>query len=131
RSTNLGGNTMTRHHIHLPRNIGDSLSDIIATGMGSWKFIIGQTILVIVWMTLNLVGWSRHWDAYPFILLNLLFSTQAAYASPVILMSQNRQSEKDRKRDDLEAAEVEEIRDINKRQLEILELLHIHISGNK
>jgi uncharacterized membrane protein len=122
---------MTRHHIHLPRNIGDSLSDIIATGMGSWKFIIGQTILVIVWMTLNLVGWSRHWDAYPFILLNLLFSTQAAYASPVILMSQNRQSEKDRKRDDLEAAEVEEIRDINKRQLEILELLHIHISGNK
>ncbi len=75
---------------------GDRLADSVANGMGSWKFIIIQTILVAAWMGLNLVGFFYHWDAYPFILLNLLFSTQAAYAAPIIMMSQNRQSERDR-----------------------------------
>ena len=64
--------------------------------MGSWKFIIVQTILVALWMGLNLVAFVQHWDVYPFILLNLLFSTQAAYAAPIIMMSQNRQNERDR-----------------------------------
>lgn len=64
--------------------------------MGSWKFIIIQTIFVITWMGMNLVGYLQHWDPYPFILLNLLFSTQAAYAAPIIMMSQNRQSDRDR-----------------------------------
>jgi len=50
----------------------------------------------MIWMGLNLVGYMYHWDAYPFILLNLLFSTQAAYAAPIIMMSQNRQNERDR-----------------------------------
>jgi uncharacterized membrane protein len=75
---------------------GSRLADSVAKGMGSWRFIIFQTILVILWMGLNLVGFFYHWDAYPFILLNLLFSTQAAYAAPIIMMSQNRQSERDR-----------------------------------
>jgi uncharacterized membrane protein len=75
---------------------GSRLADSVARGMGSWKFIIFQTILVILWMGLNLVGFFYHWDVYPFILLNLLFSTQAAYAAPIIMMSQNRQSERDR-----------------------------------
>jgi uncharacterized membrane protein len=77
-------------------NFGSRLADSVARGMGSWKFIIIQTILVILWMGLNLVGFTYHWDVYPFILLNLLFSTQAAYAAPIIMMSQNRQSERDR-----------------------------------
>lgn len=64
--------------------------------MGSWKFIIIQTAFVILWMGLNLVGYAYHWDAYPFILLNLVFSTQAAYAAPIIMMAQNRQSDRDR-----------------------------------
>jgi uncharacterized membrane protein len=64
--------------------------------MGSWKFIIIQTILVVLWMALNLVAFIQHWDVYPFILLNLVFSTQAAYAAPIIMMSQNRQNERDR-----------------------------------
>jgi uncharacterized membrane protein len=64
--------------------------------MGSWKFIIWQTIFVIAWMTLNVIGFMRHWDVYPFFLLNLIFSTQAAYAAPIIMMAQNRQSERDR-----------------------------------
>ena len=64
--------------------------------MGSWRFIIIQTVIVIIWMGLNAVGFCYHWDTYPFILLNLLFSTQAAYAAPIIMMSQNRQNERDR-----------------------------------
>src|SRR5205814_1497474 len=75
---------------------GQRLADSVANGMGSWTFIISQTIFVILWMVLNFVGFMYHWDVYPFILLNLLFSTQAAYAAPIIMMSQNRQSERDR-----------------------------------
>lgn len=77
-------------------SVGSRLADAVAKGMGSWKFIIIQTVLVILWMGLNIVGFFYHWDVYPFILLNLLFSTQAAYAAPIIMMSQNRQSERDR-----------------------------------
>ena len=77
-------------------NFGDRLSDAVANGMGSWKFIIWQTIIVIVWMTLNVIAFIHHWDVYPFILLNLIFSTQAAYAAPIIMMAQNRQSQRDR-----------------------------------
>ena len=76
--------------------IGGRISDAVAKGMGSWRFIIIQTALVIFWMGLNLVGFFYHWDVYPFILLNLLFSTQAAYAAPIIMMAQNRQNERDR-----------------------------------
>lgn len=75
---------------------GDRLADAVATGMGSWTFIIIQSIFVVFWMSLNILGLIRHWDAYPFILLNLLFSTQAAYAAPIIMMAQNRQSDRDR-----------------------------------
>lgn len=75
---------------------GSRVADAVAKGMGSWRFIILQTVFVIIWMGLNLVAYVKHWDAYPFILLNLLFSTQAAYAAPIIMMSQNRQNERDR-----------------------------------
>jgi len=75
---------------------GDRIADAVANGMGSWKFIIWQTIVVLVWMVLNLIAFIRHWDPYPFILLNLIFSTQAAYAAPIIMMSQNRQNARDR-----------------------------------
>lgn len=75
---------------------GQRMADWVATGMGSWRFIIWQTFFVLAWMTMNVIGYIRHWDAYPFILLNLIFSTQAAYAAPIIMMSQNRQSERDR-----------------------------------
>ena len=77
-------------------SFGQRIADKVAKGMGSWAFIIGQTIFVIIWMTLNVIGFIRHWDVYPFILLNLIFSTQAAYAAPIIMMAQNRQSERDR-----------------------------------
>ncbi|HAH25718.1 MAG TPA: hypothetical protein DCL77_18505 [Prolixibacteraceae bacterium] len=83
-----------KHHQTL--SFGGRVADAVAKGMGSWKFIILQTILVVLWMGLNVIGFMYHWDVYPFILLNLLFSTQAAYAAPIIMMSQNRQNERDR-----------------------------------
>jgi len=89
--------TKTWHDEHVETStFGQRLADKVATGMGSWRFIIIQTITVAVWMTLNIVGIISHWDPYPFILLNLLFSTQAAYAAPIIMMAQNRQNDRDR-----------------------------------
>jgi uncharacterized membrane protein len=112
-----------RDHIHLPRSTGERAADVVAAAMGSWRFIIIQTAIVALWMVCNVVAFVHHWDVYPFILLNLLFSTQAAYAAPIIMMSQNRQAVKDRVRDNLEAQEVDELHAMNRRQLEILELL--------
>ena len=89
------------HDEHIEESsFGQKLADSVATGMGSWRFIIIQTIFVIVWMSLNVLGFVKHWDVYPFILLNLLFSTQAAYAAPIIMMAQNRQSDRDRSQAD-------------------------------
>ncbi len=113
----------SRRHISVPHGLGEKAADRIASGMGSWTFIIAQSIFVGVWIILNLVGFINHWDAYPFIALNLLFSTQAAYAAPIIIMSQNRQAQKDRLRDDHEAEEVDLLYQINQQQLEILLML--------
>lgn len=87
----------TWHDLHKESlGFGQRLADKVANGMGSWRFIIIQTIIVAIWMVLNVVAFIQHWDPYPYILLNLLFSTQAAYAAPIIMMAQNRQSERDR-----------------------------------
>jgi len=87
----------TWHQLHQESlDFGQRLADSVASGMGSWRFIIIQTIIVALWMILNAVAYISHWDPYPYILLNLLFSTQAAYAAPVIMMAQNRQTERDR-----------------------------------
>lgn len=72
------------------------LADNVAAYMGSWKFIIYQTLAIIVWVVLQLIAWDYKWDPYPFILLNLIFSVQAAYSAPIIMQSQNRQAERDR-----------------------------------
>ena len=118
---NMASNS--RAHIHVADSFGPRAADAIARGMGSWAFIIAQTVLVLVWVALNLAAVLAHWDPYPFILLNLLFSTQAAYAAPIIMMSQNRQAYKDHLRDDHEADEVDLLFKINRQQLEILYLL--------
>jgi uncharacterized membrane protein len=75
---------------------GQRVADRLATVMGSWAFIIIQSIILAFWITLNVVAYINHWDPYPFILLNLALSFQAAYAAPIIMMSQNRQAAKDR-----------------------------------
>jgi uncharacterized membrane protein len=71
-------------------------SEAIARFLGTGRFLVGQTVLVIGWIVLNTIGLINHWDPYPFILLNLAFSTQAAYAAPLILLAQNRQDDRDR-----------------------------------
>jgi uncharacterized membrane protein len=72
------------------------LSERIARFLGTGRFLAIQTVIVVVWITLNLVAVRLRWDPYPFILLNLAFSTQAAYAAPLILLAQNRQDDRDR-----------------------------------
>jgi uncharacterized membrane protein len=74
------------------RTTGEWVADIVTAWIGSWTFLIAQTVLLLIWIALNLFGWWAHWDPYPFILLNLALSFQAAYATPIIMMSQNRQS---------------------------------------
>lgn len=72
------------------------MSEAIARFLGTGRYLAGQTLFVVGWIILNAVGFVAHWDPYPFILLNLLFSTQAAYAAPLILLAQNRQDDRDR-----------------------------------
>ncbi|HEY7415915.1 MAG TPA: DUF1003 domain-containing protein [Ktedonobacteraceae bacterium] len=77
--------------------LGQKVADGVANTMGSWRFIIIQSCILVLWITLNSLGWWLwKWDIYPFIALNLLLSCQAAYAAPIVMMSQNRQAEKDR-----------------------------------
>src|SRR6185312_7502263 len=97
--------------------VGQRIADAVAATMGSWPFIIGQSVLLAAWITLNVTAFIQKWDPYPFILLNLALSFQAAYAAPFIMMSQNRQQDIDRK-----AAENDYKINI-KAELEI-ELLH-------
>lgn len=75
---------------------GQRVADTITKAMGSWAFIIIQSLIILIWIGLNLTAYINHWDPYPFILLNLLFSTEAAYSAPIIMMAQNRQAERDR-----------------------------------
>lgn len=121
------GQGQGRRRIHVPQGSGERAADVVAAAVGSWTFIIVQSVLVAVWVLVNIAGFIARWDPYPFILLNLLFSTQAAYTAPIIMMSQNRQATKDRLRDDHEAAEVSLLYTINQQQLAILRLLHAQI----
>ena len=75
---------------------GQRIADTVAATMGSWKFIIIQSVILLIWIALNITAYVDQWDPYPFILLNLAFSTQAAYAAPLILLAQNRQENRDR-----------------------------------
>jgi CRP/FNR family cyclic AMP-dependent transcriptional regulator len=76
--------------------LGQRIADKVADTIGSWPFIIIQSFILTIWIILNVTAWINRWDPYPFILLNLMLSFQAAYSGPVIMMSQNRQSAKDR-----------------------------------
>ncbi|MES2729784.1 MAG: DUF1003 domain-containing protein [Pseudomonadota bacterium] len=97
--------------------LGERIADRVVAIMGSWTFIIIQSLILVMWITLNIYGWVHKWDAYPFILLNLMLSFQAAYAAPIIMMAQNRQS-------DIDRGKAEKDYDVNlKAEMEIA-LLH-------
>jgi uncharacterized membrane protein len=86
-----------RHALKHALSRGAVLADWVAETVGSWRFIIIQSVILGIWIILNTMAFIYHWDPYPFILLNLVLSFQAAYAAPIIMMSQNRQSEIDRR----------------------------------
>ena len=75
---------------------GQRLADAVTDRLGSWPFIVIQSLVLLAWIAVNSVAWRQHWDPYPFILLNLVLSFQAAFSAPIIMMSQNRQTVKDR-----------------------------------
>ena len=83
------------HEFEEQMTLGQRLADRFAEVIGSWRFILIQSTLLAVWIALNITAYMYHWDPYPFILLNLALSFQAAYAAPIIMMSQNRKDEKD------------------------------------
>ena len=80
------------------RTFGERSSDKLSKLAGSWSFILGFLVFLVIWMSVNAYAWINSWDPYPFILLNLVLSCLAAIQAPVILMSQNRQSGEDRKK---------------------------------
>lgn len=112
---------MSKSHHHLfdrhfgnGRSMGEKVADVVASKLGSWTYIIWQTVVIIVWIAGNAyllrnLG-VKPFDPYPFILLNLGFSAQSSYASPLILMAQNRQTDRDR--------------DFSQHQFEIIEGIH-------
>lgn len=101
-----------RHPANIVRHdrqpLGGRAADKVAAFMGSWRFIGIQTAVIVVWMVLNSVAAWLRWDPYPWILLNLVFSTQAAYAAPILQLAQNRQTEHDRVRAEHDYATNEE-----------------------
>ncbi|GAA0526844.1 hypothetical protein GCM10010172_04250 [Paractinoplanes ferrugineus] len=107
---------------------GERAADAVANVLGSWRFLIIQSVVLGGWLVLNVVAVVRHWDPYPFILLNLMLSFQAAYAAPVLLMSANRQAAVDRSQthndylvNQRAEAEVEEL----------TSLMHAQLAGTK
>jgi uncharacterized membrane protein len=118
RSVRRGARRIDMHTSPKPSlTLGQRIADQVAATMGSWRFIIIQSTILLMWIGLNITAYVNHWDPYPFILLNLALSFQAAYAAPFIMMSQNRQQSIDRR-------EAENDHQINiKAELEI-ELLH-------
>jgi uncharacterized membrane protein len=94
----MTGGRRVADHIHSPfgsDRFGQA-AERFARFFGTPKFIVGQTVLVIIWIALNAIAVTLRWDPYPFILLNLAFSTQAAYAAPLILLAQTRQADRDK-----------------------------------
>jgi len=91
-------NPRYRRKLNVPYEPGafGRFSETVARNLGTARFLVVQTFLVFVWITINVVSITLQWDPYPFILLNLMFSVQAAYAAPLILLAQNRQEDRDR-----------------------------------
>jgi uncharacterized membrane protein len=104
------------HHGAFGSDTFGRTAERIARFFGTPQYIVGQTIVVIIWIAINSAGVALHWDRYPFILLNLAFSTQAAYAAPLILLAQTRQADRDKRQEQLgEGRHEEETRSAERR----------------
>jgi len=114
----------TRVEMNEPLSVGERIADSAARVVGSWRFIIIQTILVVIWIAFNVweLGLGR-FDPFPFVLLNLMFSVQAAYTGPILLLAGNRQATKDRAIAQRDDEELGIIFRLQQEQMEILSLL--------
>ena len=117
--------TFAKHqvqHEHLHGAFGSdrfgAVAERVARFFGTPNYILGQTILVIAWIAVNGAAVAFRWDPYPFILLNLAFSTQAAYAAPLILLAQTRQADRDKAHEEAAARHREELADAQNRMLD-------------
>ncbi|HVC87305.1 MAG TPA: DUF1003 domain-containing protein [Gaiellaceae bacterium] len=114
------------HHAHTPEHLrgafgNDEFGRMAERGarfFGTPKYIVGQSLIVVAWLIVNAVAWSFRWDPYPFILLNLAFSTQAAYAAPLILLAQSRQAARDQAHAEAMAKHTEDIARQHKEMLD-------------
>ena len=111
-----------RHSTYYDPDAFGRFSEAIARYLGTGRYLAFQTVVVVIWIVFNVVAYKLHIDPYPFILLNLLFSTQAAYAAPLILLAQTRQADRDR-------LEYERDREVNARALADAEFLAREIAG--
>jgi len=124
--------TQQEHHGAFGQDAFGRRAERAARFFGTPQYILGQSLVVIVWIALNAVAISFRWDPYPFILLNLAFSTQAAYAAPLILLAQTRQAERDKRSEDqterhherLEAMAAERMKKIETGNAELVDLLN-------
>jgi uncharacterized membrane protein len=121
-----------------PPTFRERVADALAAQIGSWRFLVIQTIVLAGWITANVIGWMAEWDPYPFILLNLILSFQAAYTAPIIMMSQNRQAGIDRRRAiidseiNLQAAlEIKSLHEKVDRLIDAISELHEEISSSR
>lgn len=102
--------------------LGERAADRAVTAMGSWTFLLIQTLFIGLWMTLNVVAWCAHWDPRPWIMLNLIFSIQAAYAAPLVLLAQRRT---DQRNSELAEADLATDRE----SLTLIREMHTHLLG--
>jgi uncharacterized membrane protein len=103
--------TREEHHSAFGRDTFGRAAERAARFFGTPQYIIGQSLVVVVWIALNSIAIVAHWDPYPFILLNLTFSTQAAYAAPLILLAQTRQADRDKRAEELTERRHEHLED--------------------
>src|SRR5437764_4923026 len=116
---------MEHRHAELERLVGAFGNDAFGRGaekgarfFGTPKYILGQSLIVVVWIIVNAIAWGAQWDPYPFILLNLAFSTQAAYAAPLILLAQSRQAARDQAHAEAGAKHVQHL---SEQQIKLIE----------
>lgn len=104
---------MSKHPVnialHDQRTFGQTAADNFTDAFGTWTYIVVQSVVIVCWMAINAVGIIYQWDKYPFILLNLVFSAQASYAAPLILMASNRSAQRDRMTLEHDAEETDAI----------------------
>jgi uncharacterized membrane protein len=106
--------------LHDERTFGQRAADHFTNAFGTWTYIIIQTLIIVAWISANVVGFIYEWDAYPFILLNLGFSAQASYAAPLILMAANRSAQVDRLTLEHDAVQTDSILTLQQTQLDLL-----------